>query len=230
MAEFAQERGVGEWRIACRAYIGRYQATEDIMEVSTRSTPRPLSDDLWSVLAARRNTSLRRLRAPGPDAESLQRICEAAGHAPDHAKGRSWRLVMIPMHKRGELGTAFVEALAEKDPAADEHARQAAYDKAFHAPCLLVGVGCDDPALADVPLAERLVSLGCAIQNMLSAAEALGIDSGLASGASLASAGLRRLLGLAPGEQAVCFIGFGSAEKLKAARPRPQPAHYLTVL
>lgn len=200
------------------------------MEVSSHSTPGSFTDELWSVLAARRNTSLRRLHAPGPDEESLQRICEAAGHAPDHAKQRSWRLIMIPTHKRSELGMAFVDALGQREPDLDEDARKAAYDKAFHAPCLLVAILRDDPLLSDVPPAERLISLGCAIQNMLTAAQTLGIASGLASGASLAASSMRRLLGLQSGEQAVCFIGFGTAERPKAPRLRPQPAQYLTVL
>jgi len=200
------------------------------MEVPTGSTPGSFTDELWSVLAARRNTSLRRLLAPGPDEESLQRICEAAGHAPDHATQRSWRLIMIPAHRRNELGMAFADALEEREPGLDEQARKAAYDKAFHAPCLLVAILRDDAVLSGVPQAERLISLGGAIQNMLTAAQALGIGSGLASGASLASTGMRRLLGLQSGEQAVCFIGFGSAERCKDARPRPHPAQYLTIL
>lgn len=200
------------------------------MEFPTHPTLPAFTDALWSVLAARRNSSLRRLQAPGPDEASLQRICEAAGHAPDHAKQRSWRLVLIPAHQRHELGNAFAEALAQREPAADEQARKAAHDKAFHAPCLLVAILRDGPALSDVPMAERLVALGCAVQNMLTAAQALGIASGLASGAALAASGMRRLLGLEEGEQAVCFIGFGSAERLKAERPRPQPTDYLTVL
>lgn len=200
------------------------------MEVSTDPTLRSFTDELGSVLAARRNTSLRRLHAPGPDEESLQRIFEAAGHAPDHAKQRSWRLIMIPTDKRSELGMAFVDALEQREPVLDKHASKAAYDKAFHAPCLLVAILRDDPALSDVPPAERLIALGCAIQNMLTAAQALGIASSLASGVSLAASSMRRLLGLQSGEQAVCFIGFGTAERVKAPRPRPQPAQYLTVL
>ena len=200
------------------------------MEVPTDSTLRSFTDELWSVLAARRNTSLRRLLAPGPDDESLRRICEAAGHAPDHARQRSWRLIMIPEHRRGELGRAFVDALEEREAGADEQARKAVHDKAFHAPCLLVTILRDDPVLSDVAPAERLISLGCAIQNMLTAAQVLGIASGLASGASLASASVRRLLGLQAGERAVCFVGFGTAERPKEPRPRPQPAQYLTVL
>lgn len=200
------------------------------MEDPTHSTPPSFTDELWSVLAARRNISLRRLHAPGPDEESLQRICEAAGHAPDHAKLRSWRFIMIPTHKRSELGMAFVDALAQREPAYDEQARKAAYDKAFHAPCLLVAILRDAMECPDTPSSERLISLGCAIQNMLTAAQALGLASGLASSASLAAPGMRRVLGLGPAEQAVCFIGFGTTEKIATPRPRPQPTQYVTVL
>ena len=188
------------------------------------------TDELWAVLGARRNTSLRRLQDPGPDEASFQRICEAAAHAPDHGKLRPWRFVMIPQHKRNELGLAFVDALEQRDSGCNEQARKAAYDKAFHAPCLLVAIVRDDPAPGGIPLTERLVSLGCAIQNMLTAAQALGIASGLASGASLAGSDMRRRLRLNPGEQAVCFIGFGKADVVKAPRPKPQVADYVTVL
>lgn len=194
------------------------------MDILTHSMPGSFPDGLCSVLAARRNTSLRHLHAPGPDEGSLHCIFAAAGHAPDHAEDRSWRLIMIPAHKRSELGMVFLDALGQREPAPEEHVRKAAYEKAFHAPCLLVAILRGDPVLSNVPPVERLISLGCAIQNMLTAAQALGIASGLASGASLAADGMHRLLGLQPHEQAVCFIGFGTAARRKAPRPRPQPA------
>lgn len=200
------------------------------MEYSNDPAAGQLVEELWSLQAARRNTALRRLQAPGPDEASLQRICEAAGHAPDHGSLRPWRFIVIPWHKRDELGQAFVEVLEQRDPDCDEPARKAAYDKGFHAPCLLVAVVRDDPAAPRVPLEERLISLGCAIQNMLTAAQALGFASGLASGASLEADGMRRLLRLEAGERAVCFIGFGSAQAPKPPRPRPQTAQYVTLL
>jgi len=189
-----------------------------------------MHDQLWSHLTARRNVSLRRLVAPGPDAAGLERIVAAAAHAPDHGKLRPWRFVLVPAARRPELGQVFVDALVQRDPDCDEAARAAAYDKAFHAPCLLVAILIDDPAASAVPTAEKLVSLGCAIQNMLIVAQALQVDSGLASGGAMHVPGMRQLLRLAPHEQAVCFIGFGTATTNRPPRLRPQPADFMSTL
>lgn len=191
-----------------------------------------MSEDLWELLAARRNVGLRRLAGPGPDDAGLQRILEAAAQAPDHGGLRPWRFVLVPPHRRAALGDAFMEALVEREPGCDEDARAAAHGKAFHAPCLLVAILVDDAAAAagKVPAAEKLVSLGCAIQNMLLAAQALHFASGLASGGALTCAAMRELLSLRPHEQAVCFIGFGTAASAKAPRERPRPADFFSIL
>jgi nitroreductase len=189
-----------------------------------------MMDELWTCLAGRRHVSLKRLLLPGPDEGALQRIFAAAAQAPDHGDLLPWRFILIPPERRPDLGAAFAEALALRDPGADEAARAAAREKAFHAPCLIVAVLVDDPAAAAVPAAEKLISLGCAIQNMLLAAQALGFGSGLASGLGMASPAMRQLLRLAPHEQAVCFIGFGTGNAAKAPRERPSPARFVSVL
>jgi nitroreductase len=188
-----------------------------------------LNQDLFDLLSARRNLSLRRLAAPGPDANALRRILEAAAQAPDHGQLRPWRFILVPAQRRADLGAAFAQALAVRNPEADEEARARAFDKAFHAPCLLVAVLADAPG-ADVPRDEKLVSLGCAIQNMLLAAQALGFASGLASGAGMQAPALRQLLALGPHEQAICFIGFGSADAVKPPRQRPDPDEFFSSL
>jgi nitroreductase len=180
-------------------------------------------------LSARRHVSLRRLQAPGPDSETLHAIAEAAAHAPDHGRLHPWRFILVPPHQRAGLGAAFVDALVVRDPACGDEARAAAHAKAFHAPCLVVAILVDDPA-ANVPREEKLVSLGCAIQNMLVAAQAHCFASGLASGAGMQASALRRLLALGAHEQAICFIGFGSADAVAPARPRPGPVHYFSSL
>jgi nitroreductase len=101
--------------------------------------------------------------------------------------------------------------------------------KAQHAPCLLVAILVDDPA-TPIPGTDKLVSLGCAIQNMLLAAQALGVSSGLASGSALEAPGMRRLLRLAAHERAICFVGFGTAGATKAPRPRPRPEQFFSRL
>ena len=65
---------------------------------------------------------------------------------------------------------------------------------------------------------------------MLLAAQSLGVASGLASGASIGSAALRRFLRLEAHEQALCFLAFGTAARPAAARARPQPEDYVSSL
>ena len=84
-----------------------------------------------------------------------------------------------------------------------------------------------DPAL-DLP--ERLASAGCALQNMLLMATALGYGSALTSGKALKSNGLRTLFGLRAGEQALCFVSLGTVQSRKPARVRPAVADYFSTL
>lgn len=187
-------------------------------------------EELWSCMAGRRHVTLRRLLAPGPDETALERIFAGAAQAPDHGVLQPWRFILIPAERRPELGAAFAEALAQRDPGADEGARAAAHEKAFHAPCLVAAVLVDDPAAATVPVTEKLVSLGCAVQNTLLLAQALGFSSGLASGMALESGAMRRLLRLLPHEQAICFIGFGTGNAAKAPRTRPATGRFVSIL
>lgn len=185
--------------------------------------------DWWSNLAARRHVSLRRLGPPAPDEDALRRIFEAAAQAPDHGQLLPWRFILIPPERRAALGDAFVATLLAEQPDADEAARTAAHARAFHSPCLLAAILVDETSAA-IPRDEKLVSLGCAIQGMLVAAEALGIASGLASGRNIDAPALRGFLRLAPHEQAICFIGFGTGAPAKPPRQRPQPASFVSVL
>jgi nitroreductase len=188
-----------------------------------------MNDDLWNTLAARRHVGLRRLQAPGPDDAALARIMDAAAQAPDHGCLLPWRFVLVPSTRRADLGAVFEEALVRRDPGADAAARASARAKAFHAPCLLVAVLVDAPGTA-IPVEEKLISLGCALQNVLLAAQALGFASGLASGGALDTPAMRRLLALAAHERAVCFIGIGTGEARKAPRMRPQPGRFFSSL
>jgi nitroreductase len=188
-----------------------------------------MNDDLWNILAARRHVALRRLQAPGPDDAALTRMMEAAAQAPDHGCLLPWRFVLIPTARRDDLGAVFEEALVARDPAADDEARASAREKAFHAPCLLVAILVDAPGTA-IPVDEKLISLGCALQNVLLAAQALGFAGGLASGGALESPAMRRLLALGAHERAVCFIGIGTGEAKKTPRVRPQLAQFFSRL
>jgi nitroreductase len=183
---------------------------------------------LNQLLQSRQTILPKRLTAPGPDADQLARILDAAAHAPDHGQLLPWRFVRIPEAARAALGAAFADALLERDAAALPEQVQQARDKAFRAPLLLMLVVDAQRGDAEVDLLERVLSAGCAVQNMLLSATALGFGSALTSGKALKSASLRHLFGLTANEHAICFISVGTVEHSKPARIRPGPSQYVT--
>jgi nitroreductase len=199
------------------------------------NTPTDATRTDWSLVAAEliraRQTVLpKRLAAPGPDAAQFLAMLEAAAAAPDHGQLLPWRFVDVPQSRRAELGGVFAQALAERDPDATPEQREQAREKAFRSPRLLLLVV--DAARGDpeIDLAERLISAGAAVQNMLLVATAQGFGSALTSGKALKSAVLRRCFSLTDAEHAVCFISIGSVVSRRPARPRPAVADYFSTL
>lgn len=186
---------------------------------------------LAHLLRARQTVLPRRLGAPGPDASTLDSILAAAAHAPDHGRLLPWRFILVPQAARAALGKAFAQALIERDPQASPEEQAQACDKAGRAPVvLLLVIDESGNGEAGIPAAERVLSAGCAVQNVLLMATALGYGSALTSGKAMDSRALRQLFALAEGERALCFVNIGSVLSRKEARERPQPHHYVTTL
>jgi nitroreductase len=153
--------------------------------------------------------------------------------------------VVVPAGQRDRLAEVFGQALLDRDPAATAAQIESARAKAHRSPFLMLAIArlTEHPALAavlpalagdagdpEVGDAERLVSLGCAIQNMMLSAHAAGLGSGLTSGQALGSPRLRVLFGLQDNEQAVCCINFGTVTQHRPVRLRPRVSDYVSEL
>jgi nitroreductase len=189
----------------------------------------------WSELAAelmsaRRTVLPFRLGEPGPDAAQLQAILSAAASAPDHRSLLPWRFITVPSDRREALAEVFVQALLERDPAAESHDIAKAREKGFRSPFLALLVVDAAKGDAEIGLAERLISAGAAAQNMLLMATALGYGSALTAGQSVRSAALHRFFGLGESEQAVCFLSIGTALSHGKTGVRPAVADYVSTL
>jgi nitroreductase len=190
-----------------------------------------LADTVSALMQARQTILPKRLAAPGPDPLQLQQILGAAASAPDHGQLRPWRFVIVPDAARTALGKAFGDALLERDPEAATEQVAQAQEKAHRGPCLLLVVVNADGGDPDIDLNERLISTGCAVQNILLVATALGYGSALTSGKAVQSTALRTLFGLAPGEHALCFINIGTVQSRKASSlQRPVFDDYVSTL
>lgn len=190
-----------------------------------------LAEAACALIVSRQNVSPKRLVEPGPSVVQLDRLFVAAAAAPDHGQLLPWRFVIVPQDKRGLLADVFALALIDRDPGATMVQIEAAREKAHRAPLLMLAVARlvseQEPEIPDL---ERMVSLGCAVQNMLLASHAMGFGSGLTSGQAMASPRMRTLFTLSEDETAVCFVNVGSVSKRKPPRVRPSVEQFVSSL
>lgn len=199
-------------------------------EASHRSRE-PLCDAACALIASRQNVSPKRLVEPGPSSAELDQLLLAAAAAPDHGQLLPWRFVVVPQAKRDSLAEVFALALVDRDPGATLLQIETAREKAQRAPLLmLAAVRLVSEHEPEIPNVERIVSLGCAIQNVLLAATALGFGSGLTSGQAMNSDRMRALFRLSADEQAVCFVNVGTTAQHKPGRIRPTPGQVASFL
>lgn len=189
-----------------------------------------LTQLVLTLIGSRHSVAPKRLLAPGPDTAQLLQMVDAAACAPDHRALRPWRLIRIADHQRDALADLFEACLRDRfgeheaPPTADDLARSR--EKAYRAPTLLLAVLKSTPADPEVPLVERAVTLGAALMNLLLAAHGLGFAAMLTSGRAVRAARFAQAMGLADGEQAVCFVSIGTAH-VAQRRGRGTAADYL---
>ncbi len=196
----------------------------------TRAVGADVAELVAALVHSRQTILPRRLTDPGPDASQQALILAAAAAAPDHGQLLPWRLVLVPRSARERLAQVFAQALLERDPQATPEQAEQAREKAYRAPLLMLVIGRLHDDNHEVDASERLISAGCAVQNVLLTAHALGFGSALTSGKALKSTVLRRLFGLNGGEEALCFISVGTVIRQKPVRQRPAMAQYVSTL
>jgi nitroreductase len=181
------------------------------------------------LIHGRVHVSPKRLGSPGPNDSQKNQILLAANAAPDHGRMVPWRFIEISETSRKSLGEVFAQCLLERDQSASPIQLQEAREKALRGPLLLLAIANYVDETNEISKEEKLVSLGCAIQNILLSAYALGFGSGLSSGKALQSPRLRSLFNLADHEDPICFITIGTVTKNKAGRIRPSLSDYHSV-
>ena len=181
------------------------------------------------LIHGRVHVSPKRLGSPGPNDSQKNQILLAANAAPDHGRMVPWRFIEISETSRKSLGEVFAQCLLERDQSASPIQLQEAREKALRGPLLLLAIANYVDETNEISKEEKLVSLGCAIQNILLSAYALGFGSGLSSGKALQSPRLRGLFNLPDHEDPICFITIGMVTKNKPGRKRPGLSEYHSI-
>jgi nitroreductase len=187
-------------------------------------TSADLAGLVLALIDSRHSVAPKRLQSPGPGAEPLRQMVDAAASAPDHRGLRPWRLIRIAEQQRDALADLFEACTRERALAQGQTLEASAIarsrDKAYRAPMLLLAVlksGPDDP---EVPLVERAITLGAALMNLLLAAHGLGFGAMLTSGRAVRTQRFAQAFALAPDEQAVCFVSIGTPVSAAAGARR----------
>jgi nitroreductase len=179
-----------------------------------------------ALIHSRQHVSPKRLISPGPNPSQKLEILNAAGAAPDHGKTIPWHFYEVTPEGRNLLGQLFANDLMERDPSATSTQIDEARQKAFRGPLLLLATAKLSLGLDNIPSHEKLISAGCAIQNILLMANALGFGSGLSSGKALYSKKMRELFSLKEMEEPLCFITIGTISTHKPNKQRPEASSY----
>lgn len=190
------------------------------------STVDSLGSFAHGLIHSRQHVSPKRLINPGPSPFQKLEILNAAGAAPDHGKITPWHFYEVSSKSRNLLGGLFADALISRDPSATLTQVDEAKQKAFRGPLLLLATVNLNNELDNIPEQEKIISAGCAIQNVLLMVNALGFGSGLSSGKALYSQKMRELFLLKDKEQPLCFITIGTISTHKPNKDRPDASSY----
>ncbi|WP_249977094.1 nitroreductase family protein [Vreelandella olivaria] len=169
-------------------------------------------------------SSMGKLTEPGPSAEQLNTIYQAALRAPDHKELRPWHFIEFTGEGRERLGELFAEAEFQEDPHANDETLNSARKKPLRAPMVIAVIAKVTPDIPKVPKMEQVISAGCAAHGILLAAHALGLGAMWRSGKYAFDPVVRKGLGLDEDDEVVAFIYLGSL----AGRHKPLPQHSVT--
>jgi nitroreductase len=173
-----------------------------------------------SIELLRSRYSASKLGAPGPSAEAVEAMLEAAARAPDHGRLHPWRLILIEGDARRSLGKILAESLARRNSLAGEQVLAREREKALRAPLIIVvATRCDRSG--KTPIVEQIVSAGCAAHSLMLAAFAQGLGAFWRTGEAAYDEAVKGALGVGSDDLIIGFIYVGTDTGGAPSRSRP---------
>jgi nitroreductase len=178
------------------------------------------SPETLDLLHRRRSTSAKAMGAPGPDADQLRAILQAASRVPDHGKLFPWRFITFEGDARGKFGAVLEEALVARSATVSESLRRFERNRFLRAP-LVIAVISSLKTEKPIPEWEQRLSAGAVCQNILVAAAAAGFGANWLTEWCAYDDIVTGRLGLGEGEKVAGYIYIGTGTAALEERPRP---------
>ena len=189
----------------------------------------------FEVVRARRSVRSFTERVPGQ--EELERMVEAAQWAPSNHNRQGWKfLVLRDRGKIGEIAARVGETLKEKLAGAERMVAERGEELVYYgtlferAPVVILALHKKSPAVGKGLLeafgasgvSSEAISTAMAVENMLLAAEAMGVGTCVMTAPLLAQEVWKEMCDLPAGYEPTCVVAVGyAAEEAPAPRRKP---------
>src|SRR6266852_8699405 len=167
----------------------------------------------------KRRRSIGKMTEERPTREQIERLLEAATHAPNHYKVQPWKFIVLAGNAREELGAVMAESLAKRLEETSSDKAQAILkkerSKLLRSPIVIVVVA-EPPNQPKVLEIENIEAVAAAVQNMLLTAEEMGLACMWRTGEAAYDPRVKKWLGLTPDEHivALVYLGFPAISRL----------------
>jgi nitroreductase len=158
-----------------------------------------------------------------PDAvarELIEKLLDAGAQAPNHFKVRPWRFVVLTGEARNRLGDVMVASQRDRKPNLPSETFDKTRALPLRAP-VLIAVGVDKPAEEKVLEVENIAAASAACQNILLAAQALGLGAIWRTGEWALDKKVKEFLGFSADQHMIGFIYVGYPDFTGEFPPRP---------
>jgi nitroreductase len=160
----------------------------------------------------KRRRSIGKMTSEVPRREQIERMLEAATHAPNHHKVQPWRFFVLAGHAREELGAVMADALATHLVEIGSEKAQALLNKErgklMRSPVIII-VAAEQASAPNVLAIENIEATAAAVENMLLTAEEMGLACMWRTGDAAYDPRIKTWLGLAPEDHIVAFVYVG---------------------
>ena len=158
-----------------------------------------------------------------PDAlprELIEKLLDAAVQAPNHYKVRPWRFVVLTGEARKKLGEVMAASKLERHPDFPPEVFDKARATPLQAP-VVIAVGVDKPREPKVLEIENICAVAAACQNLLLAAQAMGLGAKWRTGEWALDVKVKEFLGFDADQHVIAFIYVGYPEFIPEPVTRP---------
>jgi nitroreductase len=168
-----------------------------------------------AITAITERVSVAQLTGPGPSEAQMDILYQAAFRAPDHGWMRPWRYLTVKENGLVHLGSLFAEAGLQGNPELTPEKVAKLKNAPQRAPVVIVAIARIQENVKVPPVEQRL-AVGAGIQNIVTAAYALGLGAIWRTGDMAYSDHVKASLGLQESEEILGFIYLGHVNcKLK---------------